>query len=239
MCICMFNGWELTTWTFWSGGCLWGHAAPFELQLHSQQSGHPQVGNGWLAPEKLDAWLNAWYGPPFHRALILGRRGAGGIRMPLVALLIWASVCCVWAEVAQISHCCQHKEATLVWVLQALLSSTPFFMLNVYVDVGVSEASLLTGAERFFVLECWSQAGRLASAFPIGWLSSISMKHSEHSVRSEFADAPAMIIISVYVFVKVWQTQILNPFFLHLDGWMRFFWPALQLQFQSCSFSVR
>lgn len=62
-CMCFFPHVYLYVWwvrgnyfIFWSGGCLWGNAAPFEQQLYSQQSGHPPVGIGWHAPKNLDAW---------------------------------------------------------------------------------------------------------------------------------------------------------------------------------------
>lgn len=54
-CMCFFPHVYLYVWwvrgsyfTFWSGGCLWGNAAPFEQQLYSQQSGHPRLALGGM-----------------------------------------------------------------------------------------------------------------------------------------------------------------------------------------------
>lgn len=84
MCICVFNVLELTTLNFGVGVVCEGM---FEQQLYSQQSRHPQVGNGWHAPKNLDAWLCARYGKRIPPCSV-----RGGDRMPLVDLLVCASV---------------------------------------------------------------------------------------------------------------------------------------------------
>lgn len=98
-----------------------GHAALFEQQLCNQESRHPQVGNGWHAPKNLDAWHIAQNGkrmPPVWK---------GGSRIPLVDLLVCASVCVVCAILHR--SLAADEEAVLVFVLLVLL----LFLLLLFV----------------------------------------------------------------------------------------------------------
>lgn len=158
--------------TFWSGDCLWGSAAPFEQQLFSQQSRHPQVGNWWHSPKNLDAWHGARHGKQMPPTLPLCR----GNWMPLVDLLVCASVCCV-NNVAQVFHWYQ-REALLVIVLLMLL----FLML--IVRRRRSQWSKLVDKRWVTLCSGAMIPGRPASAALIGWLSSISLKHGDHRVKS-------------------------------------------------------
>lgn len=159
---------------FWSGSCLWGHAAPFEQQLYNQQSGHLQVGNGWHTPKNLDAWHCAWYG---KRMLPFLQGARGGCRVPLVDLL----VCVVWATLHR--FLAANKEALLVFVLMALLLFFLLLFMLIACRCGSQWSKLV---DRSWVTLC-SEAvipGKPASAVLIGWLSSISVKHSYHRVGS-------------------------------------------------------
>lgn len=103
--------------------------------------------------------------------------GEGGCRVPLVDLL----VCVVWATLHR--FLAANKEALLVFVLMALLLFFLLLFMLIACRCGSQWSKLV---DRSWVTLC-SEAvipGKPASAVLIGWLSSISVKHSYHRVGS-------------------------------------------------------